>query len=43
VLVLADGEMLFNDSPAELKAVAGADEQHDLEQAFVQFLRARGH
>jgi ABC-2 type transport system ATP-binding protein len=43
VLVLADGEMLFNDSPDELKAVAGADEQHDLEQAFVQFLRARGH
>jgi ABC-2 type transport system ATP-binding protein len=43
VLVLADGEMLFNDSPAELKAVAGADEQHDLEQAFVQFLRVRGH
>jgi ABC-2 type transport system ATP-binding protein len=43
VLVLADGEMLFNDTPAELKAVAGADEQHDLEQAFVQFLRARGH
>jgi ABC-2 type transport system ATP-binding protein len=43
VLVLADGEMLFNDTPVELKAVAGADEQHDLEQAFVQFLRARGH
>ena len=43
VLVLADGEMLFNDTPAELKAVAGADEQHDLEQAFVRFLRARGH
>jgi ABC-2 type transport system ATP-binding protein len=43
VLVLADGELLFNDTPTELKAVAGADEQHDLEQAFVQFLRARGH
>ena len=43
VLVLADGELLFNDSPAELKLVAGADEQHDLEQAFVSFLRARGH
>jgi ABC-2 type transport system ATP-binding protein len=43
VLVLADGELLFNDTPAELKAVAGADEEHDLEQAFVSFLRARGH
>jgi ABC-2 type transport system ATP-binding protein len=43
VLVLADGELLFNDTPAELKRVAGADDEHDLEQAFVQFLRARGH
>jgi ABC-2 type transport system ATP-binding protein len=43
VLVLADGELLFDDTPTELKAVAGADEEHDLEQAFVQFLRTRGH
>ena len=43
VLVLADGELLFDDTPGELKAVAGADEQHDLEQAFVSFLRAQGH
>jgi ABC-2 type transport system ATP-binding protein len=43
VLVLADGELLFDDTPVELKAVAGADEEHDLEQAFVSFLRARGH
>ncbi len=43
VLVLADGELLFDDTPAELKTVAGADEEHDLEQAFVSFLRARGH
>ncbi len=43
VLVLADGELLFDDTPAELKTVAGADEQHDLEQAFVTFLRAQGH
>jgi ABC-2 type transport system ATP-binding protein len=43
VLVLADGELLFDDTPLELKAVAGADEEHDLEQAFVSFLRARGH
>jgi ABC-2 type transport system ATP-binding protein len=43
VLVLADGELLFNDTPVALKEVAGADEEHDLEQAFVSFLRARGH
>ena len=43
VLVLADGEMLFDATPADLKAVAGADAEHDLEQAFVSFLRARGH
>jgi len=43
VLVLADGEMLFDDTPGELKTVAGADSEHDLEQAFVSFLRARGH
>jgi ABC-2 type transport system ATP-binding protein len=43
VLVLADGELLFDDTPVELKAVAGADEEHDLEQAFVTFLRTRGH
>jgi ABC-2 type transport system ATP-binding protein len=43
VLVLADGELLFDDTPVELKAVAGADEEHDLEQAFVSFLRKRGH
>jgi len=43
VLVLADGDLLFDDTPVELKAVAGADEEHDLEQAFVSFLRSRGH
>jgi len=43
VLVLADGELLFDDTPIELKAVAGADGEHDLEQAFVSFLRDRGH
>jgi ABC-2 type transport system ATP-binding protein len=43
VLVLADGELLFDDTPTELKAVAGADDEHDLEQAFVSFLRSRGH
>jgi ABC-2 type transport system ATP-binding protein len=43
VLVLADGELLFGGSPAELHVVAGAGEHEDMEQAFVRFLRARGH
>ena len=43
VLVLADGELLFGGSPAELHAVAGAAEHEDMEQAFVRFLEARGH
>jgi ABC-type multidrug transport system ATPase subunit len=40
VLVLADGELLFAGTPDELRA------QHagpDLEAAFVEFLRERGH
>jgi ABC-2 type transport system ATP-binding protein len=43
VLVLADGELLFDGTANELKAVARVDEEHDLEQAFVGFLRDRGH
>ncbi len=43
VLVLADGELLFDGTPADLKAAAQAAEGEDLEQAFVNFLRARGH
>ena len=43
VLVLADGELLFNGTAGELKVIAKADEEHDLEQAFVGFLRDRGH
>ena len=43
VLVLADGELLFNGSPAELHALAGAAEHEDMEQAFVRFLAAKGH
>jgi ABC-2 type transport system ATP-binding protein len=46
VLVLADGEVLFGGSPVELKdAVAreGGGGEDDLEEAFVAFLRARGH
>ncbi len=42
VLVLADGELLFTGSPAELDhAVGGAS--RDFEAAFVAFLRDRGH
>ena len=43
VLVLADGELLFDGTAKQLKEIAGADEEHDLEQAFVGFLRDRGH
>ncbi len=43
VLVLADGELLFDGTAKELKTVAGADAEHDLEQAFVGFLREQGH
>ena len=39
VLVLADGELLFDGPTAELKA-GGAG---DFETAFVQFLRSKGH
>jgi ABC-2 type transport system ATP-binding protein len=41
VLVLADGELLFTGTPRELEASAGRG--RDLEAAFVQFLRERGH
>jgi ABC-2 type transport system ATP-binding protein len=43
VLVLADGELLFNGPPAELHRVSGAAPEEDMEQAFVAFLAARGH
>jgi len=43
VLVLADGELLFNGPPAELHRISGAGENEDMEQAFVAFLAARGH
>jgi ABC-2 type transport system ATP-binding protein len=42
VLVLADGELLFTGTPAELRAAVG-DEARDFEAAFVTFLQARGH
>jgi ABC-2 type transport system ATP-binding protein len=43
VLVLADGELLFSGAPSGLKAEASALESGDLEQAFVAFLKAKGH
>ncbi|MGZ6707339.1 MAG: ABC transporter ATP-binding protein [Solirubrobacteraceae bacterium] len=42
VLVLADGEVLFSGSPAELDAEVGADTR-DFEASFVRFLHERGH
>jgi ABC-2 type transport system ATP-binding protein len=41
LLVLADGELLFTGTPAELNERTGADS--DLEVAFVRFLHERGH
>ena len=46
VLVLADGELLFTGSPRDLKEAVrreGEGGEDDLEEAFVAFLRARGH
>ena len=47
VLVLADGELLFTGSPRELEQVVererGPVERGDFEEAFVAFLRQRGH
>ena len=43
ILILADGEMLFGGTAAELRAAGDAGPDDDLEQAFVAFLRARGH
>jgi len=45
VVVLADGEVLFEGSPAELgETVEGEGGTHsDFEEAFVAFLRHRGH
>jgi ABC-2 type transport system ATP-binding protein len=42
VLVLADGELLFTGSPAELDQATGAV-AHDFEAAFVRFLHEKGH
>ncbi len=42
LLVLADGESLFDGSPSELHAAAGGSDS-DFERAFVAFLRQKGH
>lgn len=42
VLVLADGELLFEGTPAALHEAVGSD-LYDFEAAFVAFLRERGH
>ncbi len=42
VLVLADGELLFEGSAAALEEAVGSQER-DFEAAFVSFLRERGH
>jgi ABC-2 type transport system ATP-binding protein len=41
VLVLAEGRMLFDDTPAELLREAG-ERDGDLERAFIEFLARRG-
>ncbi|HWH12380.1 MAG TPA: ABC transporter ATP-binding protein [Solirubrobacteraceae bacterium] len=43
VLVLADGELLFDGTPNALKTSAAAVGDGDLEEAFVAFLKAGGH
>jgi ABC-2 type transport system ATP-binding protein len=43
VLVLADGELLFTGSPAELRRAGDHEGARSFEAAFVHFLRERGH
>ena len=43
LLVLADGELLFTGTPAELEEATGGHAGADFETAFVAFLRNRGH
>jgi ABC-2 type transport system ATP-binding protein len=43
LLVLADGENLFDGTAAELHASAPGSDGRDFEAAFVSFLRERGH
>ncbi len=43
LLVLADGERVFDGTPAELHATVPESGARDFEEAFVAFLRERGH
>jgi ABC-2 type transport system ATP-binding protein len=43
VLVLADGELLFDGTPSELERTVGDARTRDFEAAFVHFLHERGH
>ena len=46
VLVLADGELIFTGAPGELEDAVEAETSHrgtDFEEAFVAFLKAKGH
>jgi ABC-2 type transport system ATP-binding protein len=43
LLVLADGELLFTGTPADLERATGEHDAHDFEGAFVRFLHDRGH
>jgi ABC-2 type transport system ATP-binding protein len=43
LVVLADGERLFEGSPRELEAAVGDSAARDFEAAFVRFLASRGH
>jgi ABC-2 type transport system ATP-binding protein len=43
MLVLADGERLFDGTAAELHATVPDSDERDFERAFVAFLRDRGH
>jgi ABC-2 type transport system ATP-binding protein len=43
VLVLADGELLFDGTPSELERTVGDARARDFEAAFVHFLHERGH
>jgi ABC-type multidrug transport system ATPase subunit len=44
LLVLADGELLFTGTPAELESATGGDAAApDFETAFVRFLHEKGH
>jgi ABC-2 type transport system ATP-binding protein len=43
LLVLADGEALFDGTPPQLHAAVPESGARDFEQAFVAFLRGRGH